>query len=119
MKEHSLFNGKKAVIYLLNVRVENMESFQQGLREVYAIKDVQRATWIRTNKHECSAYLLQFATDELPEYIKITGEVLLTKAYPYKEKPLVCKRCQDYGHTVAHCTADQPIYGYYAGNLLT
>ena len=28
----------------------------------------------------------------------------------------MCKKCQEYVHTVTHCTADQPRCGYCAGN---
>ena len=47
MKEHTLFNGSKGLIYINNNDLSDLESFKQGLKEIYPIIDIERATWIK------------------------------------------------------------------------
>ena len=119
IKEHASFNGKKAIIYVYNNSLTNIESFKQGLRKVYPVGDVQRATWIKPRDANCQALLLQFSTDNPPEYIRITGEYSLTKVYVYNERPMMCDKCQKYGHRNKHCRAEQLTCGWCAGSHQT
>ena len=101
--EHSFYNGTKAVIHLRNNVIGDLESFRNGLKRVYNIRDIKPATWIRPRNENNVAYVVTFGTEILPEYIKITGEHILTRVYPYKDKPLHCTNCQKYGHQYSRC----------------
>ena len=49
------------------------------------------------------AVVVTFNKSELPAYLEIPGEHLLTKVYEYKEKPMMCRKCLEFGHTKANC----------------
>ena len=83
-----MYNGRKILIYIDNYDLTTIDSLNEGLAEVYPIIDVQRATWIKPRNSTSQAILIQFPGEEVPEYLRITGDSTSTRVYPYNEKPL-------------------------------
>ena len=72
----------------------------------YKVSEVVRAKWIRPRSENHSAWLITFNSDTLPEAINIPGEQTITKIYPYKDKPMMCRKCQQYSHLSKYCRAE-------------
>ena len=73
------------------------------LIKILPISEIQRATWIKSKNSKSIPLLLIFNKQEIPAYISIPGESALTKVYQYKNKPLLCQRCMNYGHSYKRC----------------
>ena len=106
---------KKALISIQNNDLRDLASFQVGLQSVFPIINVQRANWIKPRKPTTFPILVNFAVEELPEYLRITGEFVLTRVYPYNDKPMQCRNCQMYRHTTKRCSREHPTCGRCAG----
>ena len=115
VSEYAMCNGRKRLIYIDNHDLANIDSFKEGLAEVYPIIDVPRVTWIKPTKPTRQSILIQFAGEEVPEYLRIIGKYTSAKVYPYSEKPLICRNCQKYGHGKKRCTEQQPTCSWCAG----
>ena len=105
VQAHKFFNGGKGMIYLYNTDITDLDSFLGGLKEEYGVTRVEKASWIKSRDGRATAFLLTFGDDRVPEYVKITGEYALSKVYEYKERPLQCAKCQQYGHALKRCSA--------------
>ena len=80
-------------------------------RWTLALLGVEPATWIKPNRAGSRAFLVTFNRELAPEYIKIPGEAQRTKLYEYKQRPMQCKKCQQYGHTINRCRAEYTMCG--------
>jgi hypothetical protein len=110
VSEHRLFNGTKGLIYIHNNEINDFDSFSEGLKEKYPITKIETAHWIKTRQESSKAFLVHFTGDP-PPHLRITGEHLLTTVYPYKENPLQCRKCFQYGHSKARCSDTTPTCG--------
>ena len=59
--------------------------------------------------------MITFKSDKLPEYIRIPGEADMTRVYEYKGRPMLCKKCNGYGHTEKRCWMSVATCGRCAG----
>ena len=67
------------------------------------VSDIQRASWIKSLNNRSTPLVLIFNTPEIQSFVSIPGEAALSKMYEYKNKPLYCTRCINYGHTTKRC----------------
>lgn len=51
--------------------------------------------------------MVSFYSNQLPKFIEIPGEQSKTEVYPYIPNPTICKKCQEYMHTIKYCN-NQP-----------
>lgn len=117
--ESEFFNVIKGLFYLRNIVIEDFNSFKAGLMQEYQLKDVISAHWIKPKKTSHKAYIISTYQNSLPTHIRILGENTLAQVYPYHDSPLMCKFCQDYGHSKKRCSAKTPICGKCAQEHLT
>ena len=69
----------------------------------FGVVGVEKSTWIKPNRAGTRTFLLTFNRELAPEYVKIPGEAQRTKVYEYKQRPMQCKKCQQYRHTINRC----------------
>ena len=101
-KAYDRFNHIKGLIYISEYEVENLAEFKTWLQESYAIVDVERAAFIKT-RPGTTAYIVTFNQEQLPYSIYIPGERQDTRVQPFTSRPMMCHKCQGYGHTVKRC----------------
>ena len=75
----------------------------------YGVVGVEPATWIKPNL--TAAFLLTFNRELAPESVKAPGESHRTKVYEYKQRPMQCKKRQQYQHTINRCRTEFTICG--------
>ena len=83
--------------------MSNFEDYKTEIMKEFNVRDVQRATWIRSRSIIASPLLITFNSKQPPSTMNIIGEQTLTKVYEYFSKPMICRQCLEYGHTVKHC----------------
>ena len=66
------------------------------------LANVEEAVWIKPKNNLVKPLLLTFRT-EMPEFIDIPGEKLRTKVQEYLKRPVVCRKCSEYGHSTRVC----------------
>lgn len=109
IKEHPSFNNSVGIIYVNDFDISDLDEFKAGLMEKYGVVNVEKATFIKPKEPTTQAFLLSFKQQYLPYSIYIPGERQDTKVYPFKNKPMMCKSCQDYGHTAKRCKKTEKI----------
>ena len=80
-----------------------IDGYGSELKKEYNLMDVHKATGIKTKNITSTPLLLTFKEKEPPIFIEIPGEQAKTKVYEYSERPMNCKTCLRYGHTVKRC----------------
>ena len=103
VNKYDRFNHKKGLIYVSEFDIENVEDFKQGLQENYSVIDVEKATFIKA-REGTTAFILTFNLEHVPHSIYIPGERQDTRVQSYISRPMMCIKCQEYGHTVKRCT---------------
>jgi len=116
VQEHTFFNETKGVINIYNSDVLDLASFAEGLKIEYGFTKVERADWMSRGNSTCKSFILSTNSEQLPTYIRITGENQLTRVYPFKDKPMRCTKCQTYGHTVKRCNSSTSVCGKCSDN---
>ena len=106
---HPRYNHSKGLIYTYEFDVENLEDFKAGLNERYNITDVQQATFIKTKSEQAHAFIVYFNQRDLPYSIYIPGEKQDTRVFQFRNKPLICHKCQGYGHNSKWCRSKEDI----------
>ena len=89
--------------------MESLEDFKAGLQEKYNISDVQPANFIKTKSDETRAFIVYFKQKDLLYNIYIPGERQDTRVQPFRNKPLICNKCPDYGHGRKWCRSTEDI----------
>ena len=100
---HKIFNRSKGLVCIKYFSMENVSSFQEDMKAKYQESEIMKARWIKPRSEDHTAWLLTFNSDTLPETINIPGEQIFTKVYPYKDKPIICRKCQQYSHSIKYC----------------
>ena len=107
---HPRFNYQKGIIYIHEFDIDDVAQFREGLMSSYPnIANVEIAAFIWVKSPNTTAFLVTFHRDHLPYSIYVPGERQDTKVYKYHNRPLICKRCQQYGHTVKRCSQTVPV----------
>ena len=106
---HPNYNDCKGLVYTYEFDIESLEDFNVGLQERYNISDVQPANFIKTKSDKTRAFIVYFNQKNLPYNIYIPGEVQDTRVQPFRNKPLICNKCQGYGHSRKWCRSTEDI----------
>ena len=96
------FNTSKGLIRLKQYDIDDMEEFKVHLSEQGKVETIEKAPFIKSRYGE-TAYVVTFHTEKLPYTVYIPGEVADTVVHPFKSRPMLCKTCQEYGHTAKRC----------------
>ena len=100
---NTALNVNKGLVYIYGYNMMNFEAFNAGLAEQYELSSVVEVTWIKQRRGNNAKPLLLTFPNELPQYLNILGEMMMTKVLEYKRRPLMCKRCLVYGHGKNQC----------------
>ena len=87
--------------------MSNFEEYKRGLMEQSGVQDVVEASWIEPRGNNKAKPLLISFPKELPYFLDMPGEMMRTKVYEYKQRPMMCKNCLEYGHGKQYCEKDQ------------
>ena len=104
-------NQCKGLIYIQDHNVSDnntADNFCSRLQKEYNLHEVQKAIWIKTKNPNSTPLLLTFRENEPPRFLNIPGESAKTKVYEYFERPMNCKKCLEYSHTVKNCRKQTP-----------
>ena len=107
IKVNSFAHLNKGLIYVYGYNMRNFEVFRERLIEQHGLQDVKEAPWIKTRSNNRATPLLLTFHNELPQYIDIPGEMMKTRVMEYKQRPLMCRKCLEYGHGKSVCQKDQ------------
>ena len=102
VEKHKTMNQREGIIYIYEYNVEDLASFENGLKRSYPVSKVIRAFWIKPKDENARAFLVTFEGTELPDTIRIPGE-RPTRVYKYYSRPMLCRSCLGYGHTAKYC----------------
>ena len=65
-----------------------------------------KAPFIRTRSAQTTAFIVTFRDTTLPDVIYIPEERTDTMVYRYRNLPMICRKCQAYGHTIKRCKSN-------------
>ena len=106
---HRSLSTSEGIIYVKEFDITPKE-LESGLGD-YAIREIQEATWIKPFNKNSIEFIVTFNQERAPEYSRIPGEGNRTKVYEYKQRPMRCRNCQEYGHTRNRCRSEQSVCG--------
>lgn len=106
IRETTHSTSPRGIIYIYEYAVTDFQSFRQGLMERLPISDASLAPWRKSRSPRATPLLLTFRGD-IPRYVNIPGEQALTHVYELQPRPMMCRNCQDFGHTAKHCRGIQ------------
>jgi len=109
--EHPKYNHTKGIIYTYSLRKNDVNLLSSGLINDYPVTKVENADWIKPKSANARAYLITFIGKSCPEYVEIPGEQAKTRVYLHIPSPMRCMKCQQYQHTIKHCSAEHPTCG--------
>ena len=104
---HPTFNTSKGLIRIKSYDIDDMDEFKHHLSEQYDIEKIEKAPFIRSRRNETS-YIVTFNEEKLPYSVYIPGEVTDTVVNNFNSRPMLCKNCQEYGHTAKRCRNEEP-----------
>ena len=106
---HPSFNGNKGLIRVRLYDFQDMEELKSNISTSNQcnIEKIEKATFIKSRNGETS-YIITFK-QELPYSIYIPGEISDTVVQPFKSRPMMCRRCLQYGHTQKRCNAEKQL----------
>ena len=84
--------------------------FRSGFMQQHYLQEIIEPRWIKArhnNRAKPRSLSFRSFREELPLYIDIPGENMKSKVYEYKERPVMCKKCLQYGHTKNSCRDNQ------------
>ena len=100
---HMYYNQSKGIIYIQEYDVTDIVEFENGLKSEYDIAEVIKAYFIKAKNEHTTPLLITFNSESLPETLYIPGEKSDTIIYPFKNRPMICRKCYQYMHTVKYC----------------
>lgn len=104
-------NLSKGLVYIDDYDMSDFDSYAGGLRERCGVVEAVEAKWIKTKSKTTKPLLLSFRNRDPPAFLNIPGEKAHTRVTEYKDKPMICKNCQNYGHSLKYCSEEQPTCG--------
>ena len=87
--------------------MEDTTSFKHSLKTKYQVSEIVGGKWIKPRNGHHTAWVITFSSDSIPQTIDIPGEQIITRVYPYKDKPMLCKKCQQYSHSIKFCRTSE------------
>ena len=107
VKAHDIMNYCRGIIYVHGYSKEDWEQYAAELKEEFPfIVKVENPAFLKSN-NDTTPLLISFATTVPPQSLDIPGEPFLNRVYPFRNKPMLCKKCLNYGHTMKHCKNQQ------------
>ena len=105
VEKYGRFNHIKGLIFLKEFDIEDMQEFKEGLQESYCSVEVERASYIKA-RSGATAYVITLNQEHLPFSIYMQGEKQDTRVQTFENTPMICSKCQSYGHTAKRCNRE-------------
>ena len=102
IKRSETKGGSKGLVYVYGYNMIKIEEFMKGLIAEHGLIDAVEAHWIRPKNNQARPLLLTFRED-MPGYLDIPGERMKTRVFEYNPRPMMCRKCQKYGHVFKNC----------------
>ena len=93
-------NQRKYPIYIHDYNIPDIDYYDCEIKKECNLANVQKSTWIKTKNTTSTPVRLTFKEKEKPRFIEIPGEQAKTKVHELYERPMSCKTCLRYGHTL-------------------
>ena len=107
VKTHDIMNYCRGIIYVHGYCKEDAEQYGEELKDEFPfIVKVENPAFLKSN-NDATPLLISFATTVPPQSLDIPGEPYPNRVYPFRNKPMLCKKCLKYGHTKKHCKNQQ------------
>ena len=71
------------------------------------MKNALEARLIKSKNPNATAVLLTFNLQERPYTLYISGQPSDRSVYKHQDRPMICHKCQKYGHTKTRCRRKQ------------
>ena len=104
---YARFNQSRGLVYVNEWTIGDPKMFEADLKNHCNVVKIEEAHFIKPRNPETVPLLLTFDEDTTPYSIYIPGEPADTRVYPFTDKPMICARCQSYGHTAKRCQHEQ------------
>ena len=101
-----------AFVYEQNIESnESFEKFQKEFIKYHKVLNVVKASWIKPREGQNSTAILITFSGELPDYMDIPKEKTRIRISESIRKPMLCLKCQQFGHPIKHCKSEFHICG--------
>ena len=104
IRRHPTFNDSRGLILVRTYDLDVVNEFKLNLSDQCSIEKIEKAPFIKL-RDGSTAYIVTFS-QELPYSLYIPGELADTVVYPFKSRPMLCKKCLHYGHTKKRCKSE-------------
>lgn len=94
VREHKSYNQSRGLIHVGDFLMDKMDSFRRGLKNIYNIKEVVHAHWIKTRY----SIAKPFDQPKILQNITLPGFGIITVNY-YRPRPLFCTQYLEYLHS--------------------
>ena len=108
---HNTYNSSKGLVYIYDFDVDDVELFEQFIKEEYNVISVIKAEFIKTRLASVTPLLITFNQEKTPSHLYIPGERKDTIVYPFNNKPKLCRQCWKYGHLKNGARMQKPVSG--------
>ena len=109
IEDHPTYNVIKGLIYISDSYIDSLDDFKQYLQDQTSIANITKADFIKTRDPETQAYIIEFCQDYLPYSLYIPGERSNTIVHPFRNKPMICNKCQSFNHREKFCTSEETV----------
>ena len=94
---------QKGLVYVYGYDISSFEVFKTGLMNEHNLINVEEAIWIKPQRgNNAKPLILSFRRD-LPAFIDVPGESMITTVSEYSKRPILCLNCLQYEHSRSVC----------------
>jgi len=102
------YNYSRGLVYLYDYPTDESTTYHQDLMEEFpVIAKVEQASFIKSKNERATPVMLYFRAAFPPPTLDIPGEPYTVKVYHFKNKPFLCRKCLEYGHSWKKCQREQ------------
>ena len=100
-----------AFVYEQNIKSqEAFDKFREEFIQYHKVINVEKASWITEKDGQKSTAISITFSEEVPRYIDIPKERTRIRVYESKRKPVLCPKCQEFGHPEKYCPIPHDTY---------
>ena len=100
---HPYFNKTRGLNYVEDVKINDIIEFKEYLQNRYEnLHEITEAPFIKSRNIGTQVFIVEFNQDHLPHSLYIPGERTDGRIYKFRNKPLLCNKCLQYGHPQKH-----------------
>ena len=104
---NNISNVQRGLIFIQGYDLLDFNNYRESLINHHQLASVEHAHWIKLKDKRTQGLIVGFQRD-MPNYLEIPGESKLIMVHEYKQRPLLCKTCLEYGHSKNVCKEKKP-----------